>query len=269
MESRYRKKLAQFHATKLLLKMVIDLLSARPDRFKNSLSGWWMTIGCHTQHLLKNRRVVECNICGWQGNRFYPHVTKSRAVPDEKCPRCHSIPRYRLLQYFLINELDFYHERLEVLEVGPNRSLQEILQNNPDFSYVSIDLNAPHAMHHMDVTDLKFKDRSFDFIFCISVMQFVEDDLKGFLEMYRVLRPGGRLVFASGVDITREKTRTFPLPDVRRSYARRTYGRDVSGLIEKAGFKVKVYYPAEHIDEALIKRLCMARDPIYLLTRDR
>ena len=249
--------------------MAIDLAHAQPDQFKNSLSGWWMTLSCDTQRLLKNRRLVECNICGWQGNRFYPHVTKSRAVPDEKCPRCHSIPRYRLLQYFLVNELNFYHERLDVLEVGPNRSLQEVLQKNPNFSYVSIDLTAPHAMHHMDVTDLKFDDRSFDFIFCISVMQFVEDDYKGFQEMYRVLRPGGRLVFASGVDITLERTMIFPVPDVRQSYARRTFGRDVSGLMEKAGFKVKIYYPAERIDEGLIKRLRMTRDPIYLLTRDR
>ena len=247
--------------------MAIDLAHAQPDQFKNSLSGWWTTLSCGTQRLLKNRRLVECNICGWQGNRFYPHVTKSRAVPDEKCPCCHSIPRYRLLQYFLVNELNFYHERLDVLEVGPNRSLQEVLQKNPNFSYVSIDLNAPHAMHHMDVTDLKFDDRSFDFIFCISVMQFVEDDYKGFQEMYRVLKPGGYLLFASGVNYDNEKTITYITPGVTQSYALRLYGRDVAELMRLAGFKIKIYQPWKDISEQVRQKHGMSPNVIYLLTK--
>ncbi len=105
----------------------MDLSKADFFQFKNSLKGWLMTLGCHGQQLTHSHKEVTCNICGWQGYRFYPHVTKARVAADEKCPRCHSIPRYRLIQHFLVHELDFYNQCLSVLEVGPNRSLQTLL----------------------------------------------------------------------------------------------------------------------------------------------
>ena len=245
----------------------MDLSQGEFTQFKNSLRGWLMTIQCHFQRFFRNRKLVECNICGWQGNRFYPHVTKSRPVPDEKCPRCHSIPRYRTLQYFLVNTLDFYKDRLVILEVGPNRSLQEVLQKSPNFDYTSVDLNAPQAMYHMDVTNLTFDDKKFDFIFCISVMQFVKNDLQGFREMYRVLKPGGRLLFASGVNTDIQKTIIYKTPSASQSFALRLYGRDVAEVMQKAGFRIDIYQPAEDIPEKLMKKHGMSNNVIYLLTR--
>jgi len=268
MESYFRQKLADLPAAKLFLKIFIDLLKGDVYQFKNSLGGWLLTIECHFDRLTGNQHLVECNICRWQGNRFYPHVTKSKPVPDEKCPACHSIPRYRLLQYFLVHDLDFYEQKLSVLEVGPNRSLQKILRTNTNFNYISIDLQSPQAMIHMDVTDLKFEDHYFDFIFCISVMQFVENDLQGFREMYRVLKPGGRLLFASGLDDRMQKTITYPSPSASQSYARRVYGRDVIALMKQAGFTIKKYYPARDIKESVKKRYGINDEVIYLLTRE-
>jgi hypothetical protein len=267
MESRLRQKLGQLPASKLFIKMFLDLSSGQFYQFKNSYLGWIMTLNCHIGRFLHNRRIVECNICGWQGNRFYPHVTKARPVPDEKCPKCHSIPRYRILQYFLINELDFYSKKLSVLEVGPNRSLQTVLQKNVNFNYVSVDLNSPQAMYQMDVTDLKFAGNKFDFIFCISVMQFVRDDLQGFKEMFRVLKPGGRLLFASGVDENSPRTIIYDPPSAKNSFAVRIYGRDIVQLMQKAGFIVHKFNPAESIAPEQIARYGMGMNSIYLLDK--
>jgi ubiquinone/menaquinone biosynthesis C-methylase UbiE len=144
-----------------------------------------------------------------------------------------------------------------------------VLQNRDNFNYISIDLQSPQAMVRMDITDLKFEDNKFDFIFCISVMHFVENDLQGFREMFRVLKKGGRLLFASGVNEQMEKTITYKTRSVSLSYAVRTYGRDVSEVMSKAGFSVRIYHPAADVGEDMKKKYGMNEDPVYLLTKDR
>lgn len=45
------------------------------------------------------------------------------------------------------------------------------------------------------VENLPFKDKSFDFIYCLSVVQLIEDDAGVINEFYRVLKKKGRLLF--------------------------------------------------------------------------
>ena len=45
------------------------------------------------------------------------------------------------------------------------------------------------------VENLPFKDGSFDFIYCLSVIQLIEDDGRVINEFYRVLKNGGKLLF--------------------------------------------------------------------------
>lgn len=51
------------------------------------------------------------------------------------------------------------------------------------------------------VLDLPFEDNSFDFVFCSGILMITEDPEKGFSELCRVLKPGGKiylLLYASG-----------------------------------------------------------------------
>ncbi len=122
-------------------------------------------------------------------------------------------------------------------------------------------------MVRMDVTDLKFGDSQFDFIFCISVMQYVKDDLQGFREMCRVLKPGGRLLFASAVDENRKETMIYEKPSVDQSYVVRVYGRDIAGLMARAGFSVEKFNYTAGINADQRKKYGISNDPLYLLTR--
>ena len=45
------------------------------------------------------------------------------------------------------------------------------------------------------VENLPFKDNSFDFIYCLSVLEFIKDDTRVISEFQRILKPGGNLVF--------------------------------------------------------------------------
>lgn len=45
------------------------------------------------------------------------------------------------------------------------------------------------------VENLPFKESSFDFIYCLSVIQLIEDDRAAIEEVFRILKPGGRFYF--------------------------------------------------------------------------
>jgi len=80
-----------------------------------------------------------------------------------------------------------------------------------------------------DVTHLDFKDNSFDRVFCISVLEHLEEesvngkivnyrkknfDVKAIGEMLRVLKPGGFLVLTFDWDENPENNRTYRLDDI-------------------------------------------------------
>jgi ubiquinone/menaquinone biosynthesis C-methylase UbiE len=50
---------------------------------------------------------------------------------------------------------------------------------------------------YADIMNLPFEDKSFDLVFCQYGLMFLPDKQKGFNEIYRVLKPGGRFIFAT------------------------------------------------------------------------
>lgn len=51
------------------------------------------------------------------------------------------------------------------------------------------------GVRNEDIQELTFADNSFDLITSNQVMEHVPDDIKGFQECFRTLKPGGRLLF--------------------------------------------------------------------------
>lgn len=104
-----------------------------------------------------------------------------------------------------------------------------------------------------DVQRLTYADASFDLCTSTEVFEHVEDDLAGFREILRVLRPGGMHVFTVPLDTggtTIERTRlrdgqrvaTLP-PEYHADRYRgssvfcyRNYGADILDRLQRAGF---------------------------------
>ncbi len=57
-----------------------------------------------------------------------------------------------------------------------------------------------------DAQQLPFSDNSFDLVLCQHGLMFLPDKLKGYKEVFRVLKPGGRFIFA-----TWDRTENIPI----------------------------------------------------------
>lgn len=115
-----------------------------------------------------------------------------------------------------------------------------------------------------DVERLTFKDECFDVCTSTEVFEHVADDLKGFSEIYRVLKPGGLFVFTvplSEREDTVERARKkrggsteHLLPaeyhgDTVRGWGRvlvyRDYGQDIVSRLRACGFdEAEIRYPS-------------------------
>ena len=56
-----------------------------------------------------------------------------------------------------------------------------------------------------DMMDLTFEDQSFDWVLCQFALMLVPDQQKAFSEIYRILRPGGQLLFSTWTDLAYNK----------------------------------------------------------------
>ena len=83
-----------------------------------------------------------------------------------------------------------------------------------------------------DSRRLPYADTSFDKMLCVHTIYFWEEPIKDLAEMFRVLRPGGRLVLAFSAKSDKGSTGDFP--ETVYSF----YSIDeVSTLLESAGFE--------------------------------
>ena len=101
-------------------------------------------------------------------------------------------------------------------------------------------------MQKADITNLEFRDNSFNAILCYHVLEHVEDDRKALGEIFRVLKPDGWAILQSPIDMDREFTFedfTIKSPNERKEIFGqedhvRIYGKDYSKRLENAGFIV-------------------------------
>ncbi len=185
-----------------------------------------------------------CPCCNGHFRKFLPFGVKPRS--NARCPRCGSLERHRLLWLYLKNRTKFFSDNLKVLHFAPEYIFQRTFTSLPNLDYVSADLDSPLAMVNMDITNIAYKDNSFDVILCIHVLEHVLDDQKAMRELFRVLKSGGWAILQ--VPILREKTfedPTIMTPEKRLKHFGkedhvRIYGLDYKERLENAGFSVKV-----------------------------
>lgn len=187
-----------------------------------------------------------------------------RSGKNDKCPRCNSYQRHRLLALFLQNKTDIFSDGLKILHVAPEYGVRHLLKSFHGPNYTSIDIDAPLADRKMDVTDLEFEDNSFDAVLCYHVLEKVADDRKAISEFFRVLKPGGwgiiQVPLEPDLPVTLEDGTVDSFEAREKLYGEwddvRLYGRDYYQRLDEAGFELRISnYCAELDNETIEKKV--------------
>lgn len=213
------------------------------------------------------RDRVVCNICGWEGRRFYPNVGSGYFELDTTCPRCHCIGRYRALAALLEAGTDFFSARREVIEVAPVRGFQAYcLWRKGRGHYISFDLEK-FGMERGDLTAMRYADASCDYFLCFHVLEHIPDDRAAVAEIFRVVRPGGAAVLQVPVDYRLADTVEYGAPNPKETgHVRRYSARGFEGLLASHGFQIRILR-VEDLGLPAMKRHGLPREPLYLAVK--
>lgn len=222
-------------------------------------------------YFLYTGNKFECPFCGGNFRKFLPGgldnpVTKERNIVgggyrlNAICPRCYSFDRERHIYLYLKNKNEFLYKNLKVLHVAPERNLQKVFMGQSNIDYLTADLNSPSVMVKMDITNIKYKNNSFDVIICNHVLEHIPDDRKAMSELYRVLKPRGWAIVQVPISLSLNKTYEDPTVATPGERAKvfgqsdhvRIYGKDYKERLEKIGFFVECYNFATEFDESTI-----------------
>jgi SAM-dependent methyltransferase len=204
---------------------------------------------------------LECPCCGGRFRKF----RKQSGRPDARCPRCQSLERHRVQWLYLRHRTDLFEAPHELLHFAAEPALEPKLLAMPNLRYVSADLY-PKNEHQVkvDITDMPFDDASFDLCLCNHVFGEVPDDRAAMREVFRVLRPGGRLISQTAWDPDLAET-VEDAPSAAHGWVPRggdqavganirRYGRDFEDRLREAGFEVEVVRYVEELDPATVER---------------
>jgi len=150
----------------------------------------------------------ECYICGHTFIKFSKYGGGYKNVPVWRkkleivgsdidnfgCPYCGSHDRERhLFMYF--DKLNIWSKmkNSEILHLAPEKNLsKKIEQQCNTLRYIKADLYpSNNTIKKIDITNIPFKDKSFDFVICNHVLEHVTDHIKALKEIYRVLKLNG------------------------------------------------------------------------------
>jgi SAM-dependent methyltransferase len=191
-------------------------------------------------------RLVECNVCGWQGKRFLSDAWHEHS----QCPRCHSAVRHRLFIAALQHIDPFTFTQLikdcSVLHFAPEQFIEQRLKSLASEYLTSDYLNARRDFQ-IDISDMQeIHDNNFDLLIACDVLEHVRDHHRAMREIHRVLRPGGYAILTVPQKDHLAKTYedlSITAPDEReRAFGQhdhlRIYGNDFPTMLEAARFSV-------------------------------
>lgn len=215
-------------------------------------------------------KLIRCPIC--LGRRICIR-TQPHPLPGSRCLGCRSTAVHRGL--FTILTARYGHDLAtlaggSVYEMSAHGALYRKLVQcavTAGFSLTTSELMdgvAPGEVRDgircEDVEHLTFPDHSFDLITSTDVFEHVENDIQGFREIARVLKPGGRLIFTVPFNehaptLIRGKRRAdgtlehLATPEYHGDpmrgmsvYTWRTYGTDIAERLARAGLTAHVEF---------------------------
>ncbi|MUL38590.1 class I SAM-dependent methyltransferase [Gloeocapsopsis dulcis] len=193
-------------------------------------------------------KIVECNLCGWQGRHFISDCWHPYTI----CPECHSEVRHRLFVATLssIDGLTYKDivQNKKVLHFAPEKALKSIFPKYAN-KYVTADYLVEGLDMKLDISNMSsVQDGAFDLVVACDVLEHVPNDTKAMQEIYRVLSVGGYAIITVPQQENLKQTfedSTIVSPEEREKVFGqwdhlRIYGDNFPSLLESVGFTVTV-----------------------------
>lgn len=171
--------------------------------------------------MLKERRVMECVICG--GTSFGPGPTGRLAVTGAlpRCETCQSLERHRAIRGFFQNIYDpEVFRKLQVLQFSKDAAVRPEWFRKYEFSIYE-------GHNSLDLQKIERDTGLYDLVICNHVLEHVPNDGAALQELARITKSDG-IVFLTIPDPAR-RTRTvdWGFPDMKRHGHFREYGSDI------------------------------------------
>lgn len=211
-----------------------------------------------------------CLICNEEVENFYPggfdlkifkehHVIGGGRRLNCICPKCNKIDRERWLYYVIKNETNILNLSGKVLHFAPEESIAHLISQNQNVDYYTCDINPLKGMHVVDITNIQFKDKVFDYVICNHVMEHIKNEKKAVEEIKRVLKKNGKWIFSFPIctDMkTQEESKCLSNEQRVELYGQedhvRLYGIDFIERFKKYGLNVKIISPRDYFSKEKI-----------------
>jgi len=132
-----------------------------------------------------------------------------------------------------------------MLHIAPEECLGKKFKEHLKEGYISIDQDRKRAMFYMDITNIQFKDETFEAIYCSHVLEHITNDSLAISEMARVLRKDGFALISVPISNKKKTYEDFSIRTLegrKKAFGQndhvRVYGKDFIQRLRKS-FKVK------------------------------
>ncbi len=195
----------------------------------------------------------KCPICNYRGRVFISAGLYVKRL-NEKCPKCGSLTRNRVLWLYLKEYIDRYCP-LTILHFAPEKSIRKNISRDKRFSYKTSEYDESSVSDfHFDLERINLPDNCIDVIICSHVLEHVRNDRMAIKEIFRVLSSKGCALIQIPLwpSESHETYENASITDPRDRIINfgqfdhlRIYGLDFVIRLKDAGFEVEIFDPAD------------------------
>ena len=226
--------------------------------------------------------LCDADVAAWRGGcpdeaqnvRLFleHHVIGGGYRATWQCPLCGGVDRERWLLWVLSRYTSIFWDKCCVLHFAPEPEVSLRIASNPDCDYYAGDIRPRKKMHNVDCTNIPFRDEMFDYIIANHVLEHITDVDLAMHELWRVLKPDGRLVLSFPIctDLKTLERTDINTAELRLKYYGqsdhvRLYGSDYLEQIEQYGWIITVYSPKDMCSLEEIMRYGFIPDDVMMV----